>query len=177
MLFPSLPSVHSTVRTFRTTPRRNPEPTDPSGSTTPVVRHVRSLSLQESQRRLLAESEPLPQMLPSVNAHWLDSPVAHGRARSQSSWVIAQPVAQTRSAPSSHYAGRTPVNHTLQSSCARLLSSEPWLFEQSLLGGWEPTRLSNQPKPSHRGLQHLLLHPEANRSVGGLTKFVVFSEV
>src|SRR5208283_5569320 len=39
------------------------------------------------------------------------------------------------------------VNHNLQSSCARLLSSQPWFARAapSLPGGGEPTRLSNQP--------------------------------
>src|ERR1022692_4191874 len=99
MLFPSLPSIHSTVRTFRTARRLNPEPTDPIGSKTPVVCHVRSLSLQESPRRLRAESEPLPQMLPSGDERWLDSPAAHGKAQSRSRWAIAQALSRSPISP------------------------------------------------------------------------------
>ena len=40
--------------------------------------------------------------------------------------------------PASHLLLSTCAHHTLQSSCARLLSTEPWFFEQrpSLLGGF-----------------------------------------
>ena len=52
--------------------------------------------------------------------------------------------------PALRSAGSACVNRNLQSSCARLLSTEPCcLSAPSVPGGMEPTRLSNQPTLLH----------------------------